>query len=92
MEQHKQAPVYVVDGSRTPFLKARGKPGPFAAADLLVAAGRPLLARLPFEPPELDEVIIGCVIPSPDEVNIARVGALRLQCGDKVPAWTVQRN
>ncbi|MGB5438643.1 MAG: acetyl-CoA C-acyltransferase, partial [Gammaproteobacteria bacterium] len=38
-------PVYVVDGSRTPFLKARGRPGPFAASDLAVAAGQPLLAR-----------------------------------------------
>ena len=41
-------PVYVVDGSRTPYLKARGKPGPFSASDLAIAAGRPLLARQPF--------------------------------------------
>ena len=34
--------VWVVDGARTPFLKARGKPGPFSAVDLTVAAGRPL--------------------------------------------------
>lgn len=85
-------PVYVVDGSRTPFLKARGKPGPFAAADLAVAAGRALLARQPFAPVELDEVILGCVNPGPDEANIGRVAALRLGCGDRVPAWTVQRN
>ncbi|MDR9437589.1 MAG: hypothetical protein RI563_11975, partial [Thiohalophilus sp.] len=31
-----QRPVYIVDGSRTPHLKARNKPGPFAAADLLL--------------------------------------------------------
>ncbi len=85
-------PVYVVDGSRTPFLKARGKPGPFAAADLAVAAGRPLLARQPFAASELDEVILGCMMPSPDEANIGRVAALRLGCGDRVPGWTVQRN
>jgi acetyl-CoA C-acetyltransferase len=85
-------PVYVVDGSRTPFLKARGKPGPFAAADLAVAAGRPLLARQPFDAGDLDEVILGCMMPSPDEANIGRVAALRLGCGDRVPAWTVQRN
>ncbi|HEY6839500.1 MAG TPA: beta-ketoacyl synthase N-terminal-like domain-containing protein, partial [Geobacteraceae bacterium] len=84
--------VYVVDGLRTPFLKARGVPGPFRAADLAVAAGRALLLRHPFEPEELDEVILGCVIPGPDEANIARVVALRLGCGKKVPAWTVQRN
>ena len=35
-------PVYVIDGSRTPFLKARTGPGPFSAGDLAVQvqAGR----------------------------------------------------
>ena len=85
-------PVYVVDGGRTPFLKARGTPGPFAAADLAFACGSPLLARQPFSPLEFDEVILGCVMPSANEANIARVVALRLGCGERVPAWTVQRN
>lgn len=84
--------VYIVDGSRTPQLKARGIPGPFSAADLAVAAARPLLARQPFEPDALDQVILGCVMPAPEEANIARVTALRLGCGKRVPAWTVQRN
>ncbi len=85
-------PVYVVDGARTPFLKARGGPGPFMASDLAVAAGRPLLARHSFSPEELDEVILGCAMPSADEANIGRIVALRLGCGDKVPGWTVMRN
>ncbi|MGH1536441.1 MAG: acetyl-CoA C-acyltransferase, partial [Gammaproteobacteria bacterium] len=84
--------VYIVDGSRSPFLKARGRPGPFQASDLSVQSAMPLLMRQPFEAEEFDEVIVGCVGPSPDEVNIARVISLRLGCGDKVPAWTVQRN
>lgn len=83
--------VYVVDGSRTPFLKAKGI-GPFSGSDLAVAAGTTLLNRQPFAPTELDEVIIGCAMPSPDEANIARVVSLRLGCGDKVPAFTVMRN
>ena len=85
-------PVYVVDGNRTPFLKAKGKPGPFPAAELAVQAGRALLASQSFEPTDLDEVILGCVMPGADEANIARVVALRLGCGKAVPAWTVQRN
>jgi acetyl-CoA C-acetyltransferase len=85
-------PVYIVDGNRTPFLKAKGKPGPFMASDLAVQAGRALLARQPFEPDAFDEVIFGCVMPGPDEANIARVIALRLGCQKHVPAWTVQRN
>ena len=84
--------VFIVDGSRSPFLKARGRPGPFQASDLAVQSANPLLMRQPFAPEELDEVIVGCVGPSADEVNIARVISLRLGCGDKVPAWTVQRN
>src|SRR2546430_308473 len=84
--------VLVVDGARTPFLKARGEPGPFSAADLAVACARPVLARQPFKPEEIDEVIVGCVIPAPDEANIARIISLRLGCGKRVPAYTVQRN
>src|SRR5216117_2376318 len=66
-------PVYIIDGARTPFLKSRNRPGPFA-------------------PTDLDEVILGCAAPSPDEVNIGRVAALRMGCGHKVPGWTVMRN
>jgi acetyl-CoA C-acetyltransferase len=85
-------PVYVVDGARTPFLKAKNRPGPFSAGDLATQAGRTLLMRQPFAPTELDEVILGCASPSPDEVNIGRVVALRMGCGERVPGWTVMRN
>ncbi|MFH0352171.1 MAG: acetyl-CoA C-acetyltransferase [Chromatiales bacterium] len=85
-------PVFIIDGSRTPFLKARAKPGPFTATELALNAARPLLARQPFAPADFDEVIFGCIMPGPDEANIARVIALRLGCGDATPAWTVQRN
>ena len=84
--------IYIIDGARTPFLKARNGPGPFAASDLATAAGAALLVRQTFAPDELDEVILGCASPSPDEVNIGRVVALRLGCGHKVPGWTVMRN
>ncbi len=85
-------PVYIVDGARTPFLKARSGPGAFRPSDLAVRAGQALLARQPFAPDALDEVILGCIMPGPEEANIARVVSLRLGCGDRVPAWTVQRN
>ena len=84
--------VYVIDGARTPFLKAKGKLGPFTGSDLAVGCGRALLARQKFSPTEFDEVIIGAAMPSADEANIGRIVALRLGCGDKVPAWTVMRN
>jgi len=84
--------VYIVDGARTPFLKAKGKPGPFPAADLAVGCAMPLVARQPFDASDIDEVVVGCVMPSADEANIARILSLRIGCGKHVPAWTVQRN
>lgn len=84
--------VYIVDGARSPFLKAKGKPGTFSASDLAVSAARELLERQSFSPKDINEVVVGCVMPSPDEANIGRVIALRLGCGKSIPAWTVQRN
>ena len=84
--------VYLVDGARTPFLKARGKPGPFTPVDLAVQCGRPLLARQSFDPTLFDLVILGCVNVISDEMNPARVAALRLGLGEDMVAFTVQIN
>lgn len=84
--------VYIVDGARTPFLKAKGKPGQFSASDLAVNAARELMQRQSFSPQDINEVVVGCVMPSEDEANIARVVSLRLGCGKAIPAYTVQRN
>src|SRR5512141_1584809 len=91
-EEKGRRRVHVVDGARTPFLKAKTGLGPFTGSDLAVNAGRALVMRQPFEPVAFDEVILGAALPSADEANIARVVSLRLGCGEKVPAWTVMRN
>ena len=84
--------VFLVDGARTPFLKVRGKRGPFTPVDLAVQCGRPLLARQPFAADAFDMVILGCVNVIADEMNPARVAALRLGMGDAMVAFTVQIN
>ncbi len=84
-------PVYLVDGVRTPFLRASRQPGPFSATDLANAALRALLARQPVPPEAIGEVILGCVLPAPQEVNIARIAALRAGLPRHVPAFTVNR-
>ena len=81
-----------MDGSRTPFIKARGKPGPFTPVDLAVQCGRPLLLRQPFAPYAFDQVILGCVNVLADEMNPARIAALRLGMGEAMTAFTVQIN
>lgn len=84
--------VYLVDGARSPFLKARGRPGPFSPVDLAVQCGRPLLLRQPMPADAFDQVILGCVNVVPSEMNPARIAALRLGMGEAMPAFTVQIN
>jgi acetyl-CoA C-acetyltransferase len=84
--------VFIVDGARTPFLKARGAPGPFSPVDLAVQCGRPLLQRQPFAPDAFDQVILGCVNIVSDEMNPARIAALRLGMGEAMTAFTMQIN
>ncbi len=85
-------PVYIIDMSRTPFMRVAQGPGSFAAADLAIAACRPMLLRQKFLPSDIGEVVTGCMIPSSEEANISRIISLRLGCGKAVPAYTVQRN
>jgi acetyl-CoA C-acetyltransferase len=84
--------VFIIDGSRTPFIRARGRPGPFTPVDLAVACGQPLLLRQPFPPHAFDQVILGCVNVMADEMNPARIAALRLGMGEAMTAFTVQIN
>lgn len=85
-------PVYLVDGARTPFLKARGKPGPFTPVDLAVQAGRSLLLRHSLPQDAFDQVILGCVNVVASEMNPARIAALRLGLAETTPAFTMQIN
>jgi acetyl-CoA C-acetyltransferase len=85
-------PVYVIDGLRSPILKARGRPGPFIASDMSLAIARSLLSKHAECANKIDEIILGCVMPRADEVNIARLVGLRLDIPNSIPAWTVQRN
>jgi len=48
--------------------------------------------RQPFPPDAFDEVILGCVNVIADEMNPARIAALRLGMGEAMTAFTVQIN
>src|ERR1700759_2194177 len=85
-------PVFIIDGSRGPFLKGRTGPRRFPPSGLAVQGGRPLPARQPFPADSFDQVILGCVNVIADEMNPARVAALRLGMGEAMVAFTVQIN
>lgn len=82
--------VYVVDGSRTPFLDAATS-APFDGDDLAVGSGQPLLLRQPFSPEALDAVILGRGVPAPEDPDPARTVASRLGCHPRTTAHAVQR-
>ena len=92
MTSASRSRVFLVDGARTPFIKARSGPGPFTPVDLAVQAGRPLLARQSFDRDQFDLCILGCVNVIADEMNPARVAALRLGLGERTVAFTMQIN
>ncbi len=82
----------VLGGVRSPFCKAGSSLRSLSASDLGVAVTRELLARIPIDASEIDEVIFGCGGPSSTEANISRVIALRAGIPQEVTAMTVQRN
>lgn len=84
--------VYIIDGVRTPFLKAKNRPGPFRASDLGVMAMRDLLIKTNVDIESIDEAIVGCVASRAEEANIARYISVRAGCSTNMPSWTVGRN
>lgn len=84
--------VFIIDGARTPFLKAQKGLGPFSGSTLAVKCSQALLKQLNLDKALVNEVIVGSAMPGPDEANIARIIALRLGLKQNVPAWTVMRN
>lgn len=84
--------VVIVDGVRTPYIKAWTLFNDLSAAELGRMAVRELMERLDMDPSVVDEVIIGNVGQPADSTNIARVIALKAGIPKQVPAYTVQRN
>ena len=77
---------------RAPQARAGGRFAREDAGHLGAAVARELIQRSGIDPATLDEVIAGCVGPSHDQANVARVIALRAGVPRGVPAHTVGRN
>lgn len=84
--------VAIVDGIRTPFVKASGPFGSISAQELGRIAMREVIERTGIEPGIIDEVIFGNVANPMDAANIGRVIALNAGCPQSVSAQTVSRN
>jgi acetyl-CoA C-acetyltransferase/acetyl-CoA acyltransferase len=84
--------IAIVEGVRTPFVKAYGPLAEVRADELGRLAVVALLARLGLSPNAIDQTIFGNVVLPADAANIARVIALRAGIPQDRIAHTVQRN
>ena len=84
--------VVIVDGLRTPFVKAWTDFAQIPAQNLGSIVTRELLERHNILPEMIDEVIIGNIAQPPEAANVARIIALQAGIPQNVPSFTVQRN
>lgn len=84
--------VVVVDGVRTPFVRADAEFNKMTAVDLGVRAFQEAVARSGIKMESVEEVYIGNIAQPADSANIARVIGLFAGIKESVPALTVQRN
>ncbi|MDX1531474.1 MAG: thiolase family protein, partial [Rhodothermales bacterium] len=82
-------PVVLVDGCRTPFLRAGGAYADLTSYDLGRMALKGLIARTGIDPAEVDRVVLGSVIQNVKTSNVAREAALGAGFPNTVPAFTV---
>jgi acetyl-CoA acetyltransferase family protein len=84
--------IVIAAGLRTPLVKSGGQFRREDAGRLGALVARELIARTGIDAARLDEVIFGCVGQPHDQVNVARVIAIRAGVPQRVPAHTVARN
>ncbi len=84
--------VVIVEGLRTPFVRAGESLSQISVDELARSCTRDLLDRSEVQPAAVDELILGCCAQPPDRANPARVVALRSGLPVSTPAHTVARN
>jgi acetyl-CoA acyltransferase len=85
--------AYIVDFARSPFQFARkGKFAGLRPDDLAAQVVRALMARQPFEPALIEDLIAGCAYPEGEQGdNLARIVGLLAGLPDTIPGITMNR-
>ena len=84
--------TYIIEGLRTPFVKAGKEFNNLHPAALAAHNLREFLYKMDFKGQEIEEVILGNAFTLPDSSNIARVVALQAGLPKEVSATTTLRN
>lgn len=84
--------AYIYDGLRSPIGRHAGKLAPVRPDDLAAEVIRALVARAPFKPEQIEDVILGCTNQAGEDArNVARHAALLSGLPHTIPAQTVNR-
>jgi acetyl-CoA C-acetyltransferase/acetyl-CoA acyltransferase len=84
--------IAILDGTRTPFVKAFGPLAPVPAYDLGRLVTENVLKQTAHRPEQIDQVIFGNVAIPAEAANIARVIAMKAGIPEDRIAHTVHRN
>lgn len=85
---NENSPV-IVAGSRTPFLRSGTDFENFSSYDLARIALKGVIDQAGLQPPEIDQVIFGCVLNEPQTSNVAREAVIGANLPLQIPAYTV---
>ena len=84
--------AYIYDGVRTPFGRHAGGLSPVRPDDLLAGPIATLMARSPFRPEDVEDVIVGCTNQAGEDCrNVARRAGLLAGLPVEVAGMTVNR-
>lgn len=83
--------IAFVAGCRTPFARAGGVLGDLSALDLARGVVHELVQRAEIEPSEIDQVVLGIVVPDIKAPNLAREAVLGAGLSPSIEAYTVSR-
>ena len=81
--------VAIVEGCRTPFVKAGTHFEHMDVVDMAGVATAELVARSGLDPKEIDYSVFGVVVPSLEAPNLGREAVFRASLGDDIPGTTV---
>ena len=85
--------AYIYDGLRTPFGRLAGAIAKIRPDDLLAGTIRAVVARSPFKPESITDVIVGCANQAGEDSRcVARHAALLAGLPVEIPGSVVQRN
>jgi len=84
--------AFIYDGLRSPFGRHAGALAPVRPDDLVAEVMRALVARSPWKPDDLEDVLVGCTNQAgEDSRNVARHAVLAAGFPVEIPAQTVNR-